>query len=81
MVRACDENARREMASHNSLMDPTGKKEEGMTNLVIVGLHHKGNEKKRDGGRRRPGLDILEKRIGKPADGGTYIYIYKIKPP
>jgi hypothetical protein len=31
MVRACDENARREMASHNSLMDPTGKKEEGTT--------------------------------------------------
>jgi hypothetical protein len=30
VVRACDENARREMASHNSLMDPTGKKEEGM---------------------------------------------------
>jgi hypothetical protein len=28
-VRACDENARREMASCNSLMDPMGKKEEG----------------------------------------------------
>jgi hypothetical protein len=25
IVRACDENARREMASLNSLMDPTGK--------------------------------------------------------
>jgi hypothetical protein len=31
MFRACDENARREMASHNSLMDLTGKKDEGTT--------------------------------------------------
>jgi hypothetical protein len=31
MVRACDEIARREMASNNSLMDPTAKKEEGTT--------------------------------------------------
>jgi hypothetical protein len=31
VVRACDENGRREMASHNSLMDPTGKEEEGTT--------------------------------------------------
>jgi hypothetical protein len=37
MVQACDENAQREMASHNSLMDPTGKKEEGMTYVVMVG--------------------------------------------
>jgi hypothetical protein len=29
MVWVFDENARREMASHNSLMDPGGKKEEG----------------------------------------------------
>jgi hypothetical protein len=35
-----------------------------------------------DGGRRCPGLDILEKRTGKPADGGTYIHTYiYIKPP
>jgi hypothetical protein len=31
MVGAYDENARREMAGHNSLMVPTGKKEEGTT--------------------------------------------------
>jgi hypothetical protein len=31
MVRSSDENARREMAGHNSLMDPSGKKDEGRT--------------------------------------------------
>jgi hypothetical protein len=31
MVLTCDENARREIASYNSLMDPSGKKEEGTT--------------------------------------------------
>jgi hypothetical protein len=31
MVRASDENARREMAGRNPLMDPRGKEDEGMT--------------------------------------------------
>jgi hypothetical protein len=31
MVRAFEENAPREMASHNSLMDPSWKKEDGTT--------------------------------------------------
>jgi hypothetical protein len=30
--------------------------------------HHGGNEKKGDEGRRLPGLDTLEERIGKAAD-------------
>jgi hypothetical protein len=34
-----------EMASHNSLMDPTGKKEEETTYAVMAGQHHRGNER------------------------------------
>jgi hypothetical protein len=54
------------MIRHNSLMDPTGKKGrprgswlDGVTEAMV---------KKGDGGRRRPGLDTLEKKIGKAAD-------------
>jgi hypothetical protein len=46
MVRACDENTRRETASHNSFMDPTGKKEEGTTWAVMAGRWHRGNGKR-----------------------------------
>jgi hypothetical protein len=68
MLRAFDENARREMAIQKSLMDPSGKKEEGTTYAVMAGRRHRGNGKKGNGCRTRPGTQTLEKRIGKAAD-------------
>jgi hypothetical protein len=65
MVQACDKNTRREMASHNSLLDPTRKKEEETTWAVMASHRQR---KKGDEGRRCPGPDTLEKRIGKAAD-------------
>jgi hypothetical protein len=34
----------------------------------MAGRRHRGNEDKGDEGRRRPGPDTLEERIGKAAD-------------
>jgi hypothetical protein len=41
----------------------------------MAGRHHRGNEEKRDEGRRRTGSDILKERIGKAADSRISSYI------
>jgi hypothetical protein len=56
-------------------MDPTGNKEEGMTWAVMAGRYRRGNEEKGDEGRRRPGPDTLEERIGKAEDSRISPYI------
>jgi hypothetical protein len=53
MVRACDENARREMASYNSLMDPTGRRKRGRLRRALRG-GIRGNEKKGGWGKKTP---------------------------
>jgi hypothetical protein len=44
----------------------------------MAARRHRGNERKGDGGRRRPGPDTLEERIGKVASSciRPYVYIY-----
>jgi hypothetical protein len=55
------------MASHNSLMDP-GEEGRGDDLGSHGGTESQRQWKKGDGGRRRPGPDTLEERIGKVAD-------------
>jgi hypothetical protein len=42
----------------------------------MAGQHHRGNGKKGDGGKRRPGPDTLEERIGKAEESRISPYIY-----